>query len=349
MIMLTAAVLTACLHAYSIFPDILDAEERYFSCEKLAADERILMDCGVDSIKSYIVEAAVEISGMRTYSNLGKTSWWLDWLDDKGNPYLRVSVRWGNGLLTESSFDGAFLQIDVNEVNPDGSLVTIASRQFAKYVNISNGVNLLLANYSAGVLRLFIGNDLPREAAVIENVGLPSALSLSGNRKMRVNYFSGFFNPAIKLPVLPVDSILAEIEANNDGVSGLWRFLDRDTDGRRSQLGGFYTLALLPDHSRDVNGMSDSRILSEPAAEYCIYYIDGAKVNGSDWAPGMLKGRLYATPFQNHYRLQWYDAEKKEMGEECFADITDGALLTLQFPLFGAKVRFAREQVAAQP
>lgn len=115
---------------------------------------------------------------------------------------------------------------------------------------------------------------------------------------------------------------------------GLWRFLDRDTDDRAIRLGGDYTIAIV-NESPEITGYPQA---------FSIIYMGGARVGADSWLPGMKKGRLTTTSFQNHYNLKWIAADMTEIDAECSAQLSDDhSILTLNFPLYGSTVRFARQ------
>lgn len=314
--------------------------ERHLGEIRILPTDSLLVGHGLDSVKSYGFETSVAIEGMRTAKELGRTSWWIDWLDADTVPYLRVAVRWGNGIPDEPSFDSAFLQVTVTAL-PSGE--TLASGRLSSGVSLARGANTLMADCNeSGRLGIYVGDDNLREACSLSGVAAPDMIMLKANRPADVDYLAARFTPAPVLPVIPreeIDSVMAVQGAVDSSPVGIWSFLDRDTDGVRSQLGGYYTIAVIPHDGRcdNVPGV-DAR--EEPAFD--ILYLEGAKVNPAAWAPGMLKGQLHPTPFIGHYRLVWYDALKEDMGRECFADLADNALLTLSFPLHGGKIRFSR-------
>ena len=59
----------------------------------------------------------------------------------------------------------------------------------------------------------------------------------------------------------------------------------------------------------------------------------------------MLKGRLRPGIFENHYSLEWIDAEFEPVTEDIHADISQGAILTLSFPLLKTTLRFSKMPV----
>lgn len=109
-------------------------------------------------------------------------------------------------------------------------------------------------------------------------------------------------------------------------LEGVYRYLDSDLNDRRVAKGGDYTIYLHP-VGKD---------------EYEIIYLSGAKSNSSMWEPGMVKGRLLPTIFENHYNVVWFDCSGASDFEELWADFTAGPILTVRFPLEKSQLRFYR-------
>lgn len=120
-------------------------------------------------------------------------------------------------------------------------------------------------------------------------------------------------------------------EVDTEGTrTGYWTYLDRvtPTDGS-VLLGARYVLALIAD-SAD----SDS---------YLLLYVSGNDTDSVFWKEGDVKGRLTPTAFQDHYNLEWYDHRHLPVGEgENSATFEGPSLLTLDFPLLAAQLRFQR-------
>ena len=110
----------------------------------------------------------------------------------------------------------------------------------------------------------------------------------------------------------------------NDFYVGFWRYFDRNTDDSRFELGGKYTIALVPTDSG-----------------YDILYISGANRFSSYWSPYMKKGALIRTPFYNQYEIHWFTADKNLYFDECYASVSED-ILTLHFPIQQSTVRFYR-------
>ena len=124
-------------------------------------------------------------------------------------------------------------------------------------------------------------------------------------------------------------SIVDHALLTGDPLEGIWTYFDRDTDDSRARLGGRYRLGVIRD---DATG------------EYLIIYLGGAVVNPDGWRAGMIKGRLFATPFVDQYTLQWYDStmEQVDIDVDAYATLDNSALLAFAFPLYKTSFRLAR-------
>jgi len=126
------------------------------------------------------------------------------------------------------------------------------------------------------------------------------------------------------------DALLGYLSASTDSIEGLWQHLDRTNDPAKARMGGTYTVATVWNPDTEV---------------YDIIYMDGATVNPRSWIPGMRKGHLHPTIFQDHFDLVWYDALCKPVSRGCNASITQQAILELDFPLMDTRIRMSRVPV----
>jgi hypothetical protein len=109
--------------------------------------------------------------------------------------------------------------------------------------------------------------------------------------------------------------------------SAIRTHLDRENNPDKARIGGSYTLSTVwnPGHNC-----------------YDIIYLSGAEVNAKEWKPGMIKGYLQPTIFQDHFNLIWYDALCKPIEHDCNATISQSAILELNFPLMETGIRLSR-------
>ena len=116
---------------------------------------------------------------------------------------------------------------------------------------------------------------------------------------------------------------------SKDPMSAYWTYLDRENDPHKARPGGQYTLLTLP---------------AEKPGEYYIIYVSGATTLPELWTKGMVKGYMTPTTFKGQYNLRWTTSDPAViLDNECHARIDDnGMILTLEFPLFGSRLRFQR-------
>lgn len=117
------------------------------------------------------------------------------------------------------------------------------------------------------------------------------------------------------------------LRTSTDVNESFWLYFDRETDLKRFSVGGDYRLATVK--ATDGRG-------------YEIVYLGGARTNAGAWRPMQIKGYLRPTGFIGHYNLEWIDPSGRMQKRETSADITDGASLTLFFPLYKSKVRYRK-------
>ncbi len=117
------------------------------------------------------------------------------------------------------------------------------------------------------------------------------------------------------------------IEESDDPIEGYWEIFDRTLDEALLKLGGEYKLAIVKNHDR-----------------YDIIYLDGARVNGSRWQSGMLKGILTPSSFPGLLNLEWFDSEGKSLFYSITAQTGYNGTLTLQFPYHSSVIRLRKAQ-----
>ena len=125
-----------------------------------------------------------------------------------------------------------------------------------------------------------------------------------------------------------VDALKEYFAASTDSTEGFWQYLDGENDPQYARLGGRYRLAIV-----------------KGGDGYDIIYIDGAETLASQWKPMMLKGGLKTTIFENHYDLEWIDSTFESIRRDIHASVSDGAILTLSFPLLKTTLRFSKMPV----
>ncbi len=129
------------------------------------------------------------------------------------------------------------------------------------------------------------------------------------------------------IPAAITEQINHIIEDSDDPIEGYWEIFDRTLDEALLKLGGEYKLAIVKNHDR-----------------YDIIYLDGARVNGSHWKSGMLKGILTPSSFPGLLNLEWFDSEGKSLTYSVTAQTGYNGTLTLQFPYHSSVIRLRKVQ-----
>ena len=251
--------------------------------------------------------------------------------DDDGY-YYAVVLNCDNSAPYDDITDQRSMQVSLVRCEENGP-TELAKTTLIKGVSLEDDYNTLCVDVDDRQVRVSIGKEKLQQ--VLEaNITRPT-----GN--VRVGYLTGpGSRVAVERAVLTIenenqvttttlwnpDALDEYLAASRDPIEGYWKYLDRDMEEKWLRLGGHYTLALV----RADDG-------------YDILYIDGAQVKKSMWQPCMKKGHISGTVFTGNYDLTWIDATMEPIGEDAFASIENGLILTLNFPEYKSQVRFAKE------
>ena len=250
--------------------------------------------------------------------------------DEQGN-YCAVVLSCDNSAPYDDITDERSMRVSLMQYQ-DGDVTEVAYTTVSKGVSLEDDLNTLCADVDERGVRISIGKE-----------ELQTVLEASIARPMgavQVGYLVGpGSRVAIERAVLTIEredqvapstlwtlEALDEYLANSiDPVEGYWRYLDRDMEEKWLRIGGRYTLAVV----RADDG-------------YDLIYIDGAQIKKSLWNPGMFKGHMVKTVFSGNYDLTWIDATMEPIGDDSYATIENGVILTFNFPVFKSQVRFAK-------
>lgn len=225
---------------------------------------------------------------------------------------------------------------------PGVSDSVLVSKTISGYVAPADGFNTLGMEMDSGHnLTVYAGDKKPEDIATVQDVWLrPVATGVRsrGTTAVELIVTETVPDPAAALSTGKTPPEIAGIFnwRQPEGPEGIWHFLDRDTDNRSIRLGGEYTIAIVADE--------ESSPGNNAPKGYTIIYFDGARVENGSWKPGMKKGRLTATSFQNHYNLSWITADMQYLDTECNARLSDDkSIISFNFPIYGSTVRFSRQ------
>lgn len=175
-----------------------------------------------------------------------------------------------------------------------------------------------------GTYVLFGGN---RSYIPLLSVSLPDfrpdsiGFTISPGAVLRVDYASlNVYSDAV--PAIPSevshfadpDVRLSYFSRSSDPMEGEWEIFDRTFDDAMLRPGGDYRLAIVKERDG-----------------YRLLYLSGAAKNISAWKPGMIKGFLVKTVFDDVYDMRWLDPAGNPLEGEIKAQFVAPDILTVQF------------------
>lgn len=268
---------------------------------------------------SVTVEACVAMDGPSDSHGIDPCDWQLILTLADGS-WREITVGWGNVDFGDFA-DSRYLMV---------SGVADEPVRFTSGVDMYSGDNTVVIEIAppGTSARVYVGNDM---LSYVGEIRLPSPLcevAVGTARRLTLALMCvESVAPESLDSGLDEDALAAACEPGQKSPLGLWHYFDRDNDAAYARPGGVYSLAVVAD--------------TENAGSFIILYVDGARVNASGWTPGMIKGRLTPTKFAGRYRLQWWDANKARVNDECNAIVEDD-MLTLIFPLLHSQLRYSR-------
>lgn len=228
------------------------------------------------------------------------------------------TLSWEEDSLTVS-FDGRGLVDGISE--GEAKIVCNGLSAGVKGMNFQGGGNSVAIEWSGNGARVLAGADELQPVMEIPDLRRPPEGAI-----LAVNAPSGKMTVTdliVETDSRYLDALMADCDLS---ALEIWEYLD-STEAKSALLGGQYRFGLLP-----VEG------------GYDLIYMEGARVNGSAWKPGMRKASLRSRGFRDHYALTWIDSTGREVPGEHYAilDPVEG-ILSLSFPAFPLTVRLARK------
>lgn len=299
-----------------------------------------------DGCGEFTLEGKLLFGGNHIGGGLNGQQWELDFIGEDGNPVRRITGRYDTAPLYNGFADSRFLKLTLDSITPTGESVALDMSELHDDIEVYGRVNTLVIDNRGGTFAMWLGRDGGVYAIGGDSPRSLAAIRIGGSKNMRLDGTMVKWRPdprralATAWTTAQLDSVAQSAAADSSRPTGRWRFLDRDTDSRWAEPGGRYRLMVVPhDPAKvEVGSATDGR-----APAWDVIYVGGGETNRSRWEPGMVKAHMYATPYEGHYDVVWYDAFFEDMGEEVTADFADGAILTFRFPLYKAQLRFARD------
>ncbi len=304
-----------------------NAKNYYVKSVRLIPDSCYLINVG-DSIATLSVEARVAVAENKECAGESKSKWRLVWNYRSKNDYKYVELAWRNTDFGDFA-DTRQAVVNVVEVKNgvENALKTVV---FDRNLDLSVGYNSLLVEVSNGKYNVFAGgNKYVYIGAFSSDESIQGLCGVSSTVFASVSNFAVESTPDYKrilqteYTTVTLDRLFNSVATQHEGY---WTYLDRNNDPDRARVGGRYRLALVKDDN-----------------DYMIIYIDGAMTNEGNWQEGMIKGRLSATIFKDHYDLEWYDSMFDLIEADAHAYI-ENSILTLEFPLYKTQIRFSKKR-----
>ncbi len=260
-----------------------------------------------------------------------RQSWKLVWdMDDTGrHKWVELSSDPRNRV---DGVDVPSVDLTVGENNGRTDSI-IDKTTLTSSIDTNGGFNSILMEWADGNTRIFAGNRGMQLIFDLQSARQPhGSCGIASTDDIDVQDLILECLP-LKSHALQTGMTVEQIKAvateQPGKPTGMWEFMDRENDPALARPGGRYILAITD---------------SGTPGTYLIIYMDGAQINAGNWKPGMLKGKLEETPFEQHYKLTWYDAMMEPMEHDIHADMPNRVLLSLEFPLMRTLMRFSRRK-----
>lgn len=177
------------------------------------------------------------------------------------------------------------------------------------------GLNHFRLVHDGGRWQLSVGNRAKPASTLFESRLLPALLSLTAGDKAEVSLrdMTLVTTKRAEIPALSAEETVRRLADPHAPLEGTWGILQRSLEEKHLRPGGDYRLAILADADDPDEDYSGS---------YTIYYIAGARKSPASWQPGMVKGRLLPTPFEDLYDVEWVDADGRLLATEIRGEVS---------------------------
>ncbi len=298
---------------------------QYYAGDDISTDSLLAID---DNAATVAIEARCAMPEAKEGFGEDDRWWGIAWNYVSPRNYDYVVIRPYNSDFG-SIHDRRVMAVEYGSVTGGDAVVTL-HETMESGVNMTKGFNSLLVEWGNGTVRVFVGSKGLKKV-VEHHSALPSGGNcklICGNTSLAIGSLvveCGEDKAKSLATTYEMEPLMRSITVSGDKREGTWQYLDRETDDSRARSGGSYSLAIVN------NGTG-----------YDLLYLGGARVNGAEWKPLMLKGTLIPTPFENHYNLIWYDSTMTLVEDESYATFSEEGILSLEFPLHKSRMRFYR-------
>lgn len=256
-----------------------------------------------------------------TNGKIAHPGWGLKLTDRQGNKESILVSTTDNPrdeTYSRTSLDFAASSSETNAKITDG-------------VDFFSGPNSFLLSIDSGHFTLMGGNreykpimEWQTNITAVDSIGFfvapGAALQIE---YLNVEYPSPLFGREISEFGNP-DVLASYLSRSTAPMEGIWKVYDRVLEEDQLRMGGEYMVAMI----------------ATPSG-YDLHYLSGAIVMANTWRPGMLKGRLVKSGFENVYDVEWLDATGTLLPGEIKASY-ESPILTILFPHQSSTLRLRK-------
>lgn len=194
-----------------------------------------------------------------------------------------------------------------------------------------SGPNSFLLSMDSGEMELMGGNREYRPILTWHSdITVPDSIGffVTPGTRLEVDYLNVEYpSPHFNLEPSEFgnpDILTTYLRRSSNPIEGIWKVYDRVLEENQLRMGGEYTVAVIATSSG-----------------YDMYYLSGGAVMAEKWKPGMLKGRLINSGFENIYDVEWLDVAGTLIETEIKASY-ESPLLTILFPRLNSSIRLRK-------
>lgn len=302
------------------------SEEVYLKDKILTPDSVNLFKLK-DDISGLSIEARVAVTDNKERNGYSSAKWGVVWNYKSKTDYNAVELTWKNTNYGDV-LDERQAEVRVIEVR-NNKITTIKTKTLKTDINLSRGFNTILVEVENNKCNCFIGDNKLLYIGTFNPIdSIQGQVGIYSSTLAKVSNLVIETTHDVKKILKThhtIESLKNKFKTKVSKQEGFWSYLDRDNNPDWAKIGGKYRLALV-----------------EIDDGFLILYVGGAEINCNGWTEGMIKGQLKKTIFKDHYDLIWYDSMFEKVDDESHATF-DGAILTLEFPIYKSKIRFYQE------
>lgn len=275
-------------------------------------------------------EIATRKSKLLDYDN--NMQYGIIWNYTSPNNYCALQISQKADWQYDDILAKRYLLVEIFEIS-NGKRIDTLTKKMLNNISYDNEYNSIQIKHNNQTTIISIGNK------ELHPILTTDKLKFKGNNRIgyyvspksrlkikRIQFESSPYKSSIGKTDYKKDELDSIFSSSSDPIEGYYCYLDRNMNEGKCKLGGKYRIAIIKE-----------------CKQYNMVYISGAQMLPKLWSTFMLKGKLFETPFKNHFNIEWISAEKETIMDESYADYNNG-ILTLNFPKYEMQVRFYKER-----